>query len=497
MKKQIIVGMAVILTAIFLYPSMASADHSHLWAPDDYRTKSIRDIYGAQQPKPTAQFAVSRSRNGALLDRVVSDAGNDLDLAFPVLDAYVGDELTFQDMSHGNGYSIIEWDWQWSGDIGDAVQKTPYDPLPDTRITLTEPGMTVFYLCVRSNVPVAPGIVDAWSDNGTHQTIGKNRWFPDGMYWYFTAVRVVVHPATEAQLVVRYWDAPANRLIHEGTVWPGTLLGEDAAIETSIQITDWEGYTFDRWRVVLPDGTEQYSGTEREVLVTLAGFVPIKYINVECYPIQQGVATNLTIREWDKATNQLLAEVEHPGGTVEDGKEAAVSYTISDKPGYQFTNYSIILPDGMVEQSGKERKRIPAEDYDEYYTALSDAYLGAVCVYLCRGYQKAGYDFHPFCLRRMYWAFCACYRHLRLHRYSLERDMDADADTVDMTEDICLEAAFLEALAEWSDEQQLAVRSREFGYSYADTARICGKNFAELNRLLASSHRTKGSILAA
>ena len=142
-------------------------------------------------------------------------------------------------------------------------------------------------------------------------------------------------------------------------------------------------------------------------------------------------------------------------------------------------------------------KHIPAEDYDEYYTALSDAYLGAVCVYMGRGYQKAGYDFRLFCFRRMYWAFCACYRHLHLHRHLLEREMNFRVGAADMAEDICLEVAFSEALAELDEEQKLAVRSREFGYSYADTARICGKNFADLNRLLASARHTIGRALAA
>ena len=87
--------------------------------------------------------------------------------------------------------------------MGDSYHEYNYNILNSSRFELTEPGETAFFLCVKSDVPTQVGSLDPWSSNGNHQTIGKNKWFPQGMYWYFATARVVVSASPEAKVNVK------------------------------------------------------------------------------------------------------------------------------------------------------------------------------------------------------------------------------------------------------------------------------------------------------
>ena len=190
MKSKIFKIMAVVLTAIFIISSISViAAPSKEKVNKDYRNMEILNKQGLKVNKPTAQFAANRIVNGEIADMAISYTGYDCNMQFPTLVCYVGDTLTFTDMSRdNNGGKIVEWDWQRFGALGDNFDVY-------NRNIVNE---TIFYLCVKSDIDVKYGCCDPWSENGNHQVVGKNKWYPDGAYWYFTAIRVIVKPVKEA-----------------------------------------------------------------------------------------------------------------------------------------------------------------------------------------------------------------------------------------------------------------------------------------------------------
>lgn len=200
---------------IFICTTFVHANPSLEWAPEDYRyTDKIYDIHGNRAlRKPTAMFTALRWRDGiGLLDSVDSYSDMDVYAPYPILKCYVGDTLSFLDKSYANNGSdrIVEWDWQQYGALGDRWGCYNSNVLSESGIELTQPGTTTFFLCVRSNYPVGKGSVDLWSDNGNHQIVGQNKFFKDGMYWYFASVQVVVLPTVAGNVQVRYVDTSTN-----------------------------------------------------------------------------------------------------------------------------------------------------------------------------------------------------------------------------------------------------------------------------------------------
>ena len=353
MKNKILKLMAVVLAAIFLCGSFGvSAAPSRETASKDYRNMEILDRNGVKLNKPTAQFSANRVVNGEVVDMAISYADYDYNTEFPTLTCYVGDTLTFTDMSRdNNGGSIVEWDWQHFGALGDHYAVYQENIVNTTSYTLTEPGETMFYLCVKGSGEVKRGCCDLWSENGNHQNVGRNKWFPTGAYWYFTAVRVVVKPIREAVVHIRYWDAQRNEVFHEGYVNAGMLYNDADTIDTSVHLTDWEGYAYSGWNVQLPDGTIQYSGTERDVGITLAGWIPVKYLNVEFYPYMD---TGVEVRYWDSAANQIIHTESLTGEKALKEQEVKVVANLTPPTGYKITGWNVQFVDGTIQYTGTE-----------------------------------------------------------------------------------------------------------------------------------------------
>ena len=354
MKIKYLNMMAVLVTAIFILTGISvSAEWSNKHADKDYRNMKIMNINGDVISKPTAQFVAKRMVNGEIADTVVSDAENDCAAAFPTLTCYVGDTLTFEDLSRDNneGGSIVAWDWQRSGSLGDTHNIYNYNVVNDTSFYLDSPGESIFYLCVKNNAKVKVGCCDPWSENGSHQTIGTNKWFPQGAYWYFSVVRVVVKPMREAMVHVRWWDAQNSRIFHKGYISAGQILQDADTVETSLHIDDWEGYLYSGWNVQLMDGTIQYSGTERDVAVTLAGWVPEKYLNIEFYPYME---TGVEVRYWDISDNKIIQTDLLAGEKVAKDQETTISASIAVPFGYTVVGWNVQLVDGTVQYTGTE-----------------------------------------------------------------------------------------------------------------------------------------------
>lgn len=355
MKNKVFQKVAAILAALFVcgtgwLPSYAAPSNEA--ADKDYRNMDIVNKQGVRINKPTAQFSANRVVNGAVTDMAISYADFDCNAEFPTLICYVGDTLTFTDMSRdNNGGSIIEWDWQYYGALGNHHEIYQNNIVNESSFTLTEPGETMFYLCVRGNEEVKQGCCDLWSENGNHQTVGINKWFPEGAYWYFTGVRVVVKPLREAIVHVRYWDAEQNKIFHEGYVNSGVIYNDTDTIETSVHITDWEGYAYSGWNVQLMDGTIQYSGTDRDVGITLAGWLPEKYLNVEFYPYAD---TSVEVRYWDSAANQIIHTELLQGEKTINEQEITVTANLTPPSGYQITDWNVQLVDGSIQYTGAE-----------------------------------------------------------------------------------------------------------------------------------------------
>lgn len=353
MKNKIFKVMAVVLAAIFVLGAISvSAAPSYVKVNKDYRNMDILNKQGVKVNKPTAQFAANRIVNGEVADMAISYIDYDCNTEFPTLVCYVGDTLTFTDMSRdNNGGKIVEWDWQRFGALGDKYNVYKRNIVNEDTYTLTQPGETTFFLCVKSDTKVKTGCCDPWSENGNHQVVGKNKWFPKGAYWYFTAIKVVVKPVRDAIVHVRYWDAQNNKIFHEGTVNAGQLFEDSQTIDTSVHITDWEGYKYQGWNVQLMDGTIQYGGTDRDVGITLAGWVPEKYLNVEFFPIMQ---TEVEVRYWDKAENTLISSEKLTGEKVVGNEETKITAHIKTPEGYKTDGWNVQLLDGTIQYEGND-----------------------------------------------------------------------------------------------------------------------------------------------
>lgn len=186
---------AVVMTVVFLCSNIAvNADYSEKYAEDDYREQIVWNIYGEKITKPIANFRIIRMRDGEVIDMLESCYDDDLDIEFPTMQCYVGDTIAFEDLSEpADGTAINAWDFQYYGALGDSYREYDYNILESIEFELTQEGETAFFLCVKSNADVQNGSLDPWSDNGNHQAIGINKWFPNGMYWYFASVKIVVN----------------------------------------------------------------------------------------------------------------------------------------------------------------------------------------------------------------------------------------------------------------------------------------------------------------
>ena len=344
---------AVAMTAVFLCSNIAvNADYSDEYADKDYRHQSVYNLYGEAVKKPIAKFRIIRMRDGEIKDMLESYSDNDLSTEFPAMQCYVGDTIVFEDLSDPmDGNAIKVWDFQYYGALGDSYHEYNYNILNSSKFELTEPGETAFFLCVKSDVPTQVGSLDPWSDNGNHQSIGINRWFPQGMYWYFATARVIVSASPEAKVNVKYWDVPHNKVFYEEQRSLGEMIG-DQTVKTNIHITDWEGYEYSGWNV-RPEGQDiQYSGTERDVGIELAPWMPVKDLNIEYYPY---IDTELRVRYWDSEAGRIMSEETIPGEQVVRDKKTTITYTPQDIEGYDYGGWSIQLPDSSIPETGDKK----------------------------------------------------------------------------------------------------------------------------------------------
>ena len=101
--------MAVILAAIFSLSSLSAMAYPSIkYAEKDYRNLDVLDKSGKPVKKPTAQVSANRVVNGEVTDMAISYVGYDCNVPFSVLECYVGDTLTFTDMSRDNNGGKIK-----------------------------------------------------------------------------------------------------------------------------------------------------------------------------------------------------------------------------------------------------------------------------------------------------------------------------------------------------------------------------------------------------
>ena len=345
---------AVVMAAFFLCINIITvhSGKSNDYAEDDYRRIDVYDIYENIIEKPIAKFEARRERNGVIIDSVESYEGIDLDTPFPVLECYVGDSITFRDLSlDPDGRRIIQWDWQMIGALGNSAYYYNHNPVNTARFELTSPGETTFFLCVKNDFIPPTDYAEPWSANGNQQAVGHNKWYPRGIYWYFTAITVIVHPAIQTGINVRYWDSQNNVIIQE----TATSLGElqkGSSTETIVHIEDIEGYKFMSWNVVLPDGTVQYDGTSSDVTVGLSDLLPEKILDIECLPYSD---TEVRVRYWDTSANRIMYEEPRYGDRVAGEESVVITVDVLDWDDYVFEGWNIELPDGDIQNEGSEK----------------------------------------------------------------------------------------------------------------------------------------------
>lgn len=345
--------MTAILAVIFLFTSICvSAEYSYEKADHDYRIIDAIDKNGKRVNKPTAQFLAKRIVNGETIEGVLSYNGYDCNTPTPILRCYVGDTVKFEDHSFSNSSSgkINGWDWQYYGSLGNSNKIYSHNIVDKSEFYCSEPGETSFYLCVKDSTSPKKGFTDIWSENGNTQSVGKNKSYPKGVYWYFTAVTVVVEPVQKANLFVRCWDKETNTIIKETTVDSGIIYGYEGNISTTYNIEDLDGYNFLEWNVQLPDGTVQYSDITRNVKVDLAGWVPQKYVNV--YYEKDGNMEDeaddfkVDVIYVDRETKEVLSEETlYP-------KTENLSVELKEIEGFHNTGWKVVLPDLTEENKG-------------------------------------------------------------------------------------------------------------------------------------------------
>lgn len=347
MKSKIFKIMAVVLTAIFIISSISViAAPSKEKVNKDYRNMEILNKQGLKVNKPTAQFAANRIVNGEIADMAISYTGYDCNMQFPTLVCYVGDTLTFTDMSRdNNGGKIVEWDWQRFGALGDNFDVYNRNIVNEDTYTLTEAGETIFYLCVKSDIDVKYGCCDPWSENGNHQVVGKNKWYPDGAYWYFTAIRVIVKPVKEAVLNVRYWDIQNNKIFHTEKINADKLFGSKETTDVSVHIQDMPGYKYSSWNVQLMDGTIQYNGIDRDVKITLAQWLSEKYLNIEYIPVND---KKVTVNYINSNTDEIIKT------KVISPQKDTTEIEFENIEGFVIEDWELKTPDGVTEKTGTE-----------------------------------------------------------------------------------------------------------------------------------------------
>lgn len=191
MKKY----MLFVLIFVLCFYSTVSAEYTNEWKNGnalipDYRSISCLGTSG-RISKAQAQFSI---KNLATTGVVESYTGKDCNKPIPVLTATVGDIISFSDLSVSSS-GIKAWDFQFYGAEGNSGSVYTNNPLAGKQIKLAKAGITTFYLAAMSDEDVTNDVLP-WSDNGNHQTVGpKTVSFPNGVYWYFTAITVKVSAA--------------------------------------------------------------------------------------------------------------------------------------------------------------------------------------------------------------------------------------------------------------------------------------------------------------
>ncbi len=351
MKSKYFKIMAAVMAVILIcscLPVMAS--YSIEKVNKDYRNIQLINTKNATVSKPIAQFAAKRIVNGEVADAVISYDGYDCNADFPTLICYVGETLSFEDLSRDTNKDgkIIEWDWQYFGPMGGKAQVYNYNICNQTSFKLEEAGEAMFYLCVRNDQKVKRGCCDPWSENGNHQTIGKNKAFPNGAYWYFTAIRVVIRPAHEAKLHVRYVNSNTKEIISNEILYGESII-EDEQILISANVTPPEGYLITEWELQQPDGKTEQTGTEYTVTAILNKNVPEKYLIVECVPI---LIAKLTVNYLNSETREIISTDTIVAGEIYGETNITLDVVIENKKGYITEGWSIKDTDGNIKENG-------------------------------------------------------------------------------------------------------------------------------------------------
>jgi len=153
--------------------------------------------------KPTAAFAITVKGPDGVIKGIVNSSSSDAivddnDPSVPEIKATVGDKLTFLNNSDCNepGCYLDLFDFQYYSSQQSAKELITPAQFNNYEITLTKPCTWMFYLCVKDNAPPKSEFNNRenWSSNGNHVTIGRGKNAPNGIYWYFTKIRVVVEP---------------------------------------------------------------------------------------------------------------------------------------------------------------------------------------------------------------------------------------------------------------------------------------------------------------
>jgi len=242
---------------------------------EDYR--NINTGYN----KPTVAFTIQvYSSDGYLKGSVSSSSSNNIfsdnDPSVPTITATVGDKLRFinNSISNEEGFYIDLLDFQYYSAQENYINKISPSVFSNIQITLTKPCTWMFYLCARDNAPPKAQYRnhENWSDNGNHSSVGYGPNAPNGIYWYFTKIRVVVesNQPTEGKVISMFVGRDFDGTEKEISPRQETVVSipYDETVQQTVSYKTISGYDYNgndiSWKS--PNNFQDYStGTTRSV----------------------------------------------------------------------------------------------------------------------------------------------------------------------------------------------------------------------------------------
>lgn len=211
----------MLIVAFIMAPLLSLADSLVPKHPED----GVLDYYFmglGSDPKIIAGFDLKINRETEVTSPMgyyyTDDYPTRSGLQAPTITAYVGDVISFDDLSEGAAKPIYDLQWRANNSPRTDKYYISKSEFLNKEIVLDEPGTWDFYLNVQdSSRPYC------FSVNGSYRNLQYSETLGDYMYWYFTHVRVEVELPNAGVVTVNHVNH--NGSIIESEIFSGLPFG--------------------------------------------------------------------------------------------------------------------------------------------------------------------------------------------------------------------------------------------------------------------------------